>query len=106
MVLADNGAEVIKVEPPTGDPFRHLPAFRQWHRGKKSLVLDLKTAYGKHTAQSLAATADVVTESFRPGVADRLGIGYEELLTNKPRSGVLLYHRLRREWRLRTVQSL
>ncbi len=84
MVLADNGAEVIKVEPPTGDPFRHLPAFRQWHRGKKSLVLDLKTAYGKHTAQSLAATADVVTESFRPGVADRLGIGYEELLTNNP----------------------
>ena len=55
MVLADNGAEVIKVEPPTGDPFRHLPAFRQWHRGKKSLVLDLKTAYGKHTAQSLGS---------------------------------------------------
>src|SRR3990170_7131992 len=77
MVLADNGAEVIKVEPPDGDPARDLPAFQTWNRGKKSVVLDLKTEEGRARAAELVAGADVVVVSFRPGVAERLGVGYE-----------------------------
>jgi crotonobetainyl-CoA:carnitine CoA-transferase CaiB-like acyl-CoA transferase len=76
MVLADNGADVIKVEPPGGDPARVLPAFQTWNRGKQAFVLDLKTDSGREMAQKLAADADVIVTSFRPGVAERLGIGY------------------------------
>ena len=79
MFLCDNGAEVIKVEPPAGDRDRARPAFLQWARGKKSVVLDLKTSEGVDTAHRLARGADAVLESFRPGVADRMGIGYETL---------------------------
>jgi crotonobetainyl-CoA:carnitine CoA-transferase CaiB-like acyl-CoA transferase len=79
MVLADNGAEVIKVEPTTGDPARNLPAFQTWNRGKKGVALDLKTEAGRESARNLIADADVVVTSFRPGVADRLGIGYEDV---------------------------
>ena len=79
MILADYGAEVIKVEPPGGEAFRHLPAFLQWNRGKKSVVLDLKTEEGRQAAQALARESDVVIENFRPGVAERLGLGYEGL---------------------------
>jgi crotonobetainyl-CoA:carnitine CoA-transferase CaiB-like acyl-CoA transferase len=79
MVLGDNGAEVIKVEPPGGDPQREMPAFAQWHRGKRSVVLDLKRADGKARARELAITADVLVQSWRPGVADRLGLGYAAL---------------------------
>jgi CoA:oxalate CoA-transferase len=73
-VLADFGADVIKIEPPAGDPFRSRPAWLAWNRGKKSTVLDLKTAEGRGQVQLLAEQADVVIESFRPGVAHRLGI--------------------------------
>ena len=79
MILADYGAEVIKVEPPAGEAFRHLPAFLQWNRGKKSVILDLKTEEGRQAAQALARESDVVIENFRPGVAERLGLGYEGL---------------------------
>lgn len=79
MILADYGAEVIKVEPPGGERWRDLPGFLQWNRGKKSLVLDLKTSQGRQAAQKLASKAHIVIENFRPGVAQRLGIGYEEL---------------------------
>ena len=79
MVLSDFGAEVIKLEPPKGDPFRVFPAALQWNRGKKSVILDLKTPEGRKQAQGLAQMADVVIESFRPGGAERLGIGYETL---------------------------
>ncbi|MBV8362343.1 MAG: CoA transferase, partial [Deltaproteobacteria bacterium] len=75
-VLADFGSDVIKIEPPAGDPFRNHPAWLAWNRGKKSIVLDLKTAEGRRQAQCLAEQADVVLESFRPGVAHRLGIDY------------------------------
>ncbi len=68
MVLADNGAEVIKVEPPEGDPARDLPAFQTWNRGKKSIVLDLKTDEGREQATELVRSADVVVTAFRPGV--------------------------------------
>jgi crotonobetainyl-CoA:carnitine CoA-transferase CaiB-like acyl-CoA transferase len=83
-VLADFGAEVIKIEPPAGDPFRSHPAWIAWNRGKKSAVLDLKTAEGRDRAHGLAAQADVVLESFRPGVAQRLGIDYATLSAINP----------------------
>ncbi|MCH7744549.1 MAG: CoA transferase [Chloroflexi bacterium] len=79
MVLSDFGAEVIKVEPPEGDSFREFPAARLWNRGKKSVTLDLKKQEGRRQAQQLSWEADAVIESFRPGVAHRLGIGYETL---------------------------
>ena len=84
MVMSDFGAEVIKVEPPGGDPFRGAPAALQWNRGKKSVVLDLKSEEGQRDAQRLSRRADVVMESLRPGVAERLGIGYGTLAEDRP----------------------
>ncbi|PKB78624.1 MAG: hypothetical protein BZY88_17495 [SAR202 cluster bacterium Io17-Chloro-G9] len=84
MLLCDQGAEVIKVERPEGDPARSQPAFATWNRGKRSVVLDLKSDAGQQAAQQLAATADVLIENFRPGVANRLGIGYETLSAKNP----------------------
>ena len=83
-VLADFGAEVIKIEPPKGDPFRGHPAWAAWNRGKRSIAVDLKTAEGRGQVQRLAAQADVALESFRPGVADRLEIGYAALSAINP----------------------
>src|SRR3954464_3563234 len=86
--LADHGAEVIKVEPPgEGEPTRHLglsdgPStvyFRLLNRGKKSVVLDLKSEPGRQELYKLADSADVFVESFRPGVMDPLGFGRETL---------------------------
>jgi len=88
MLLSDQGADVIKVERPGGDPARSEPAFATWNRGKRSAVLDLKTPEGQATAQALAKKADIVIENYRPGVAERLGIGYETLTKENPR---LLY---------------
>src|SRR5215469_7408694 len=84
-VLADFGSDVIKIEPPAGDPFRGHPAWLAWNRGKKSAVLDLKTSEGRSHAHALAQQADVVIESFRPGVARRLGIDYATLSSLNPR---------------------
>ncbi|MBI2885676.1 MAG: CoA transferase [Chloroflexi bacterium] len=84
MILSDFGAEVIKVEPPMGDPFRAWPAALLWNRGKKSVTLDLKTPEGRDQAQLLSERADVVVESFRPGKAAALGIGWEELSQRNP----------------------
>ena len=67
LVMADYGAEVIKVEPPGGDPFRFQPAWISWNRGKKGIVLDLSTTEGREQAIQLAGEADVLVESFRPG---------------------------------------
>ena len=78
-VLADFGSEVITIEPPTGNPFRSHPAWLSWNRGKKSVVLDLKTDEGRSQARRLAEQADVLLESFRPGVARRLEIDYATL---------------------------
>jgi crotonobetainyl-CoA:carnitine CoA-transferase CaiB-like acyl-CoA transferase len=92
MMLADFGAEVIKIEVPgTGDPFRgwgtvdYSPTFGSVNRSKKSVVLDLKSEPGKASAKKLIATADVVIENFRPGTLERLGLGYEELRVGNPR---------------------
>lgn len=94
MLLADYGAEVLKVEDPgTGDYLRWYPPlvegtsayFRALNRNKKSLTLNLKDPEGVGILRRLAETADVVLEGFRPGVADRLGVGYADLRAVNPR---------------------
>jgi len=85
MVLADNGAEVIKVECASGDPYRAQPAWIMWNRGKKSAVLDLKSSRDREIAQTLAQQSDVLVHSFRYGEADRLGVGYDTLSKTNPR---------------------
>lgn len=84
MVMSDFGAEVIKVEPPGGEKFRGSPGSIQWNRGKKSVVLDLKTQDGRDHARELARRSDVVVESFRPGVTRRLGIDDDRLRAGHP----------------------
>jgi len=93
LALADHGAEVIKIEPPgEGDAGRHIGLsdgphtvfFRNLNRGKKSIVLDLKSADGREALLDLAAGADVFIESFRPGVVERLGVGYAALSARNP----------------------
>jgi crotonobetainyl-CoA:carnitine CoA-transferase CaiB-like acyl-CoA transferase len=92
-VLSDQGADVIKVEAPgMGDLMRHLGANRNgisglYHnanRGKRSLAVDLKASAGTQIVRQLAETADVVVQNFRPGVAQRLGLGYEDLSSLNP----------------------
>ena len=91
-LLADFGADVIKIEPPDGDPVRqmgnHVGAVSLYSasilRGKRSIVIDLKTEEGRALAQSLMERADVVLENNRPGVLERLGLGYETLAQAKP----------------------
>jgi crotonobetainyl-CoA:carnitine CoA-transferase CaiB-like acyl-CoA transferase len=94
MALADHGAEVIKVEEPgEGDPGRHIGPtdartstfFCNLNRGKKSVVIDLKTAAGREAVLRLCEEADVIVESFRPGVAKRLGIDYDAVAARNPR---------------------
>jgi len=94
MMLADLGAEVIKIEEPKiGDPTRksppmiegHSAPFAQVNRNKKSIAIDLKHAEGRGIFLKLAATADVVIEQFRPGVVDRLGINYAAVAEINPR---------------------
>lgn len=84
-LLADLGADVLKVEPPGGDPMRAFPdLFATLNAHKRSIVLDLKSAPDLDRALHLAARADVVTEGFRPGVADRLGIGPDAVRARNP----------------------
>lgn len=84
MLLSDQGANVIKIERPGGDPARDRDAFATWNRGKRSIVLDLKNTQGRRRAQALAETADVVIENFRPLTAGKLGIGYRQLAATNP----------------------
>lgn len=93
LALADLGAEVIKIEPPgTGDETRSFPPFREGeshyylavNRGKKSIVVDLKSEAGVSLVKDLAAKCDIVIENYRPGVLDRLGLGYETLSAINP----------------------
>src|SRR5580693_1762929 len=76
MLLADHGARVTKIEPPGGDPWRHLSGYRVWNRGKRSAVLDLKSPAGRDRLRALTSRADVLIESFKPGTSERLGIDY------------------------------
>src|SRR6185503_20603613 len=93
-VLGDLGAEVVKVEAPRGDsarrmgpPFRagNSPVWVQFNRNKRAIVVDLHQPEGVAVARRIAARADAVVENFRPGVADRLGIGYAALSADHPR---------------------
>lgn len=92
-LLADLGAEIIKIEPPAGDDYRHIGPFKNGesalfalnNRGKQSLALDLKDPAHLKLAQELAARVDVVVENFRPGVAARLGLGAEALRAANPK---------------------
>ena len=84
LILADMGAEVIKLEPPHGDKTRGLPGsgagyFPAYNRNKRSLCVDLKSAEGKAAVLRLVDAADVVVENFRPGTMERLGFGFEAL---------------------------
>jgi crotonobetainyl-CoA:carnitine CoA-transferase CaiB-like acyl-CoA transferase len=80
MLLADLGADVVKLESADGDPFRMAAfGFVGWNRGKRSLVLDLKRAEGRDVFLDLARRADAVVDNFRAGVMERLGIGWETL---------------------------
>jgi len=96
MLLADFGASVVKVEPPEGESSRRWGVarfgaagdlsglFAALNRNKASITVDLKSAAGLAAVRALAAEADVVIESFKPGVAQRLGIGYEQLSQEHP----------------------
>jgi crotonobetainyl-CoA:carnitine CoA-transferase CaiB-like acyl-CoA transferase len=93
LALADLGAEVIKIEPPgSGDETRSFPPFRDGeshyflsvNRGKKSIVIDLKTPEGVALAKDLAAKCDILIENYRPDVMDRLGLGYDTLAAINP----------------------
>ncbi len=92
MQLCDMGADVIKVEPPAGDSTRRMsgargtdsPGFNAVNRGKRGIVLDLKTPDGREAFRRLAARADVVIENFRPGVMESFGLGYAALSEGNP----------------------
>ena len=79
MMLADMGAAVVKVEALEGDSFRELPGFFGWNRGKRSIAINLKEPDGRAIVHRLARGADVAMDNMRPGVADRLGVGFEAL---------------------------
>jgi crotonobetainyl-CoA:carnitine CoA-transferase CaiB-like acyl-CoA transferase len=85
MMLADLGAAVLKVESLEGDSFRELPGFFGWNRGKRSIALNLKTPEGRQIVEQLAREGDVLMENWRPGVADRLGVGHAHLLSLNPK---------------------
>jgi crotonobetainyl-CoA:carnitine CoA-transferase CaiB-like acyl-CoA transferase len=85
MMLADLGAGVVKVEALEGDAFRELPGFYGWNRGKRSIAVNLKTPEGRAVVHRMAERADVAMENMRPGIADRLGVGYETLRALNPR---------------------
>ncbi len=84
MLLADQGADVIRVDPP-GGPRWDTPANATWNRGKRSIVLDLRTPAGAATARDLVADADVLVENFRPGVMARIGLGAVAMTAANPR---------------------
>src|ERR1700759_5335294 len=92
VLLADLGADVIKVEDPRhGDPFRHYgeggyaPPFRSLNRNKKSVAIDIATDEGRALLLKLIGTADILIENFRVGQADKWGWGYESLREQFPR---------------------
>jgi succinate--hydroxymethylglutarate CoA-transferase len=94
MLLGDLGADVVKVEAPEGDPIRYQgPPFYKNHafsflaakRNKRSVVIDMRSAEGKSLALELAQKADVIVENFRPGVMQRMGLGYETLAAKNSR---------------------
>jgi crotonobetainyl-CoA:carnitine CoA-transferase CaiB-like acyl-CoA transferase len=84
-LLAEQGADVIKVEPPGGDPFRAYSGYAMWNRSRRSVTVDLKRPDGLEAMLRLIEDADVLVETFRPGVTDRLGVGFEAAHARNPR---------------------
>src|ERR1700681_4389306 len=93
MVLADLGADVIKIEPPAGDSTRQMPgavgvdspSFNAVNRGKRSVVLNLKMTDGRDVFLRLARSTDILIENYRPGVMTALGVDYQQLAPLNPR---------------------
>src|SRR5436309_10205433 len=93
MVLADLGADVIKIEPPSGDSTRQMPgairgdspSFNAVNRGKRSVVVNLKMTEGRDVLTRLARSSDILIENYRPGVMTALGVGYEQVARLNPR---------------------
>jgi crotonobetainyl-CoA:carnitine CoA-transferase CaiB-like acyl-CoA transferase len=85
MLLAEQGADVVKIEPPGGDPFRAYSGYAVWNRSRRSVTIDLKSAAGREAFGRLADDADVLVETFRPGVTDRLGVGFDAMHARNPR---------------------
>ena len=90
MLLGDNGADVTKIEPPGGDPARNLPGpqklgYKVWQRGKRSAFLDLTNSADKDVLLALVRGADILVESYEPGVTEKLGIDYKTLSALNPR---------------------
>ncbi len=92
LILRQQGARVIKVEPPSGDWGRQMGRAREgqtaiaiaYNAGKESVVLDTRTEAGKAALRKLAEQADVIIQNYRPGVAERMGVGYEALAARNP----------------------
>ena len=92
MWLADQGAEVFKVEPFQGDIVRYMgggdsgisPVFLSANRGKKAISIDLKTESGVNVIRKIAGDVDVFVQNFRPGAIDRMGLGYDVISATNP----------------------
>ena len=84
MILGDYGADVIHIDPPGGPRWDGYNANAVLSRGKRNIILDLKQPEDLETAKKLAATADILIENFRPGVMDRLGLGYQACAAENP----------------------
>jgi alpha-methylacyl-CoA racemase len=91
MILADLGAEVLRVDRPADDLRLTRPEHNLLHRGRRSAIVDLRQPGGPEVVRRLARTANIVTEGYRPGVAERLGIGPDELMAENP---ALVYGRM------------
>lgn len=85
LLLAEQGADVLKVEPPGGDPLRSMPGSHVWHRSRRSVTLDLQDPLDLGRFMQLVADADVLVESFAPGTMARFGLSYEDLRDEYPR---------------------
>ena len=97
MLLCDMGADVIKIEPPAGDSSRRMagaigsdsPSFNAVNRGKRGLILNLKSSAGQEVFRHLTKTADILVENFRPTVMSTFGLDYANLATIQPRLAIL-----------------
>ena len=93
MLLCDMGADVIKVEAPAGDSSRRMaggdgsdsPAFNAVNRGKRGIVINLKSTSGRNTLKRLASKSDILVENYRPGVMEKFGLDFEEISKINPR---------------------
>ena len=105
-LMANSGADVIKIEPPSGDHLRSLRPLRDGksaffgalNAGKRSVALDLRLAEGRSAARHIVEWADVVVENFRPGVMARFGLDYATVSRARPDIVYLLGHRVRAGW--------